>query len=53
MALLSIPDPVARLCLDLIRLAFMTEERLQFVIDQILKLSASVAGRSEPKEIAR
>jgi nicotinamidase-related amidase len=31
---------------------FMTEERPQFVIDQILKLSARVAGRSEPQEIA-
>jgi hypothetical protein len=30
----------------------MTEERPQFVIDQILKLSARVAGRSEPQEIA-
>jgi pimeloyl-ACP methyl ester carboxylesterase len=31
---------------------FMTEERPQFVIDQILKLSARVAGRSGSKDNA-
>jgi pimeloyl-ACP methyl ester carboxylesterase len=31
---------------------FMPEERPQFVIDQILKLSARVVGRSEPQDIA-
>jgi hypothetical protein len=30
----------------------MNEERPQFVIDWILKLSARVAGASEPEEIA-
>jgi pimeloyl-ACP methyl ester carboxylesterase len=31
---------------------FMTEERPQFVIDQILKLSARVAWQSAPQEIS-
>ena len=31
---------------------FMTEERPQFVIEQILKLSARLLKRSEPQEIA-
>jgi len=30
----------------------MTEERPQYVIDRLLKLSGRVAGRTEPQKIA-